>query len=76
MRNCNALGSLTCLRPQDRLAVLSQPVCRIVSNSIDTSGHALQPATLRQPNQHGILDSQRAHFFGRQQAVMLFGKCI
>ena len=76
MRQGDALRSLTCLCPQDSFAVLSKPVCRKVRYPIDPSTHSRQPATLRKPYQYGVLDSQGACVFGREQAIMFFGKCI
>ena len=76
MRQGNALWSLTCLCPQDRFAVLGKPVCRKVSNPVDTSAHPLQPATLSKPNQHRVLNPLGTRVFGREEAIMLFGKCI
>src|ERR1035438_9454908 len=76
MRQGDALRSLTCLCPQDRFAVLGKPVCRKVCDPVDASAHSLQSATLRKPHQYGVLNSQGARVFGREQAIVLFGKCI
>jgi len=72
----DALRSLTCLCPQDCLAVLGKPACRKVRNPVDPPAHALQLATLRKANKHRILNPQRTCIFGREQAITLFGKCI
>jgi hypothetical protein len=61
---------LTCLCPQDRFAVLRKPVCRKVRDPVDPSAHSFQPATLREPNQHGVLDSQSA-CQGRSEGKLL-----
>jgi len=76
MRQGNALRSLTCLCPQDRFTVLGKPVCRKVSNPVDTSAHSLQPTTLCEPYQYGVLNPQGACIFGHEQAIVFLGKCI
>jgi len=76
MRQGDALRSLTCLCTQDSFAVLGKPVCRKVGNPVDPSIHALQPATLCEPHQYRILNPLGTCVFGREQATMLFGKCI
>src|ERR1035441_3235249 len=76
MRQGDALRSLTCLCPQDSFAVLGKPVCRKVCDPVDASAHSLQPATLRKPYQHRVLNPLGTCVFGREQAIMLFGKCI
>jgi hypothetical protein len=67
---------MTCLCPQDSFAVLSKPVCRKVRDPVDPSAHSLQPTPLREPNQYRILNPLGTSVFGREQAIMLFGKCI
>jgi len=59
MRQGDALRSLTCLRPQDSFAVLGKPVCRKVRDPVNPSAHSLQPATLREPNQHRVFGFPR-----------------
>jgi len=77
MRQSNALWSMmTCLCPQHRFAVLCEPVCRIVGNPVNASAHSFQAATLPQPSKHGILNSQGACFFRREQAIMFFSECV
>ena len=77
MGQCNALGTMMiCLRPQNGFAVLSEPICRVIGYAVDPSAHSLQTAALRQPNQDGILNPESACLLRREQAVMLFGKCV
>ena len=56
MGECDMLlgAMMTCLGPQDGLAVLSEAIRGIMSNSVDPSVHSLQPAALRQPGQDRI----------------------
>src|SRR5271156_5728067 len=47
VRKGDVFWSLTGLRPQHGLAVLSETVCRVMCNPIDAPGHPFQSATLR-----------------------------
>jgi hypothetical protein len=77
MGQSNALGTMMIsLRPQNRFAVLGEPICWVMGYAVDASAHSLQAATLCQPNQDGVLNPQRARLFRREQTVMLFGKRV
>jgi hypothetical protein len=75
MRESDVFWALAGLRPQHSLAILSETVYRVMSNSINAPGHAFQPATLGQTDQDGILYAGGASLFRREQAIMLFGEC-
>jgi hypothetical protein len=63
MRKCDLLRPLAGASPQNRLTILSKPIRWILCDSIDPSGHSLQPAALCETNQDGIFDSQSAGLF-------------
>jgi hypothetical protein len=69
VREGDLLWPLAGLRPQHGLAVLSETVCRVMSNPIDTPGHTFQSSTLRQANQDRILYAGGARLFRREQTA-------
>jgi hypothetical protein len=62
--------------PTGQLRVIGKPVCWKVRYPVDPSAHSLQPATLCESYQYKILIPLGICVFGREQAIMLFGKCI
>jgi len=75
VREGDVLWPLAGLGPEHGLAVLSETVRRVMSNPIDTSGHALQSTTLGQTNQDGILYAGGSRLFRREQTIVFFGEC-
>lgn len=73
-RQGDGLRSAVRLRPENGFPVMRETACRVVGNTVDASGDALDSRALRQSGQDGGGESGAPRLCRRHKAVVVLGE--